>query len=533
MRPIAIAGPPGVGKSTVGKLLARELRLPFVDVDHRIEQQVGRSPADLIRDGGELAFRVLEERTIAALLAEGQDGVWALGGGALTFESTRRLLLDATLLIGLRAPLRVLLSRLGAAADRPLLDGDTSIALAHLLDLRTATYEVPPIVVDASPAAEVVAGSLAFRARAWREADTDRASFVPTGPVTTSVVTASGALRQSGTALRALGLGGGGVLLVDTAATCAYGDEVARSLEGEGLPVARAQVPNGEAAKDLSVVEQLTTAAIDAGLDRDGIALAIGGGSTGDVVGLAAAVLFRGIGWGVVPTTLLSMVDASLGGKTAVDHPRGKNLVGTIHPPKLIVIDPSTLDSLPTEELTAGKAEVLKHGLLGDQGLLDSVLDNSFDPADAGCLHRALNVKAEIVSRDPFERGIREHLNLGHTIAHAIERATGHVVSHGHAVGLGLLAEARLGLGLGITPSGIVDVIEEGLRVAGLPRALSSSVSAKPADLVAAARHDKKRREGHHRVVLLEGFQEPRVHSFEGDRELQEAFASIQAGSES
>ena len=225
---------------------------------------------------------------------------------------------------------------------------------------------------------------------------------------------------------------------------------------------------DGEQYKNLETVNQMYSDFVDAGLDRSGTVAALGGGVVGDTAGFAAASYMRGVRLVQIPTTLLSMVDSSVGGKVGVDIPQGKNLVGAFKQPDMVLIDTDVLSTLPPKEWRCGMAEVIKHGFLADEGLLDT--DLHVPERAEEMVTRAVQVKVDVVEEDPFEHGIRAHLNLGHTFAHAIEQVTQYAWAHGDAVGVGLLAAAKLSYALDLCDKALVEQVDEILAKIGLPR---------------------------------------------------------------
>lgn len=257
-------------------------------------------------------------------------------------------------------------------------------------------------------------------------------------------------------------------------------------------------VPDGERYKTLETVADLYDQFISAGLDRKSTVLALGGGVVGDAAGFAAASYMRGVRLVQAPTSLLSMVDSSVGGKVGVDLPQGKNLVGAFKQPAVVLIDPSVLATLPAEEWRNGLGEVIKHGLLADASLLDTrqyQLDHAAD-----LVARAVRVKVDVVEQDPYEQGIRAHLNLGHTFAHAVEQVTAYAWPHGAAVGFGLLAATQLSHRLGLCDAALPERVEGILSEVGLP---CRSDGLESAALYAAMSTDKKWESGLSRFVLL------------------------------
>jgi 3-dehydroquinate synthase len=278
-------------------------------------------------------------------------------------------------------------------------------------------------------------------------------------------------------------------------------------LHGHMLPnTTLAVVPDGEQYKTLDTIAQLYSDFVAAGLDRSSTVIALGGGVVGDMAGFAAATYMRGVRFVQIPTTLLSMVDSSVGGKVGVDLPQGKNLVGAFKQPDTVLIDPDVLETLPAREWRCGMAEVIKHGFLADEQILDMVQQPHINAANLIC--RAVQVKVDVVQRDPFEKGERAHLNLGHTFGHAIEQATHYQWPHGEAVGVGLLAAARLSYALNLCDSSIPERMENLLAHVGLPRRLNRIDSEA---IHAAMATDKKWLGGHSRFVLLRGVGQPLV----------------------
>jgi len=265
--------------------------------------------------------------------------------------------------------------------------------------------------------------------------------------------------------------------------------------------------PAGEASKTRDTWARLTDDLLALGVGRDGAVVALGGGVTGDLAGFVAATYLRGIPFVQVPTSLLAMLDASIGGKTGVDVPAGKNLVGAFHQPAAVVIDPRALGTLPEREYRAGLAEAVKHAAIADPSEL-SWLDARVEPLLArdeavvdGLLRRSIAIKAAIVMADEREGGRRAALNAGHTVAHAIESVSGYSVLHGEAVAIGLVTEARLGERLGVTASGTAAILAQLLARCGLPVSLPPELDRDA--LIAAMQSDKKNRQGALRFALL------------------------------
>jgi 3-dehydroquinate synthase len=330
---------------------------------------------------------------------------------------------------------------------------------------------------------------------------------VSLGPRSYSIVVEAGALTRVGDHLRALRLGSRAVLVTDAAILRRYGGAVIASLEGAGLVVTVLEVPEGEAAKTLAVAEHCWDRLLAAGADRTSTVLALGGGAVGDLAGFVAATYMRGTNFVQLPTTVLAQVDASIGGKTAVDHPKAKNLIGAFHQPRLVIVDPAVTLTLPEREFRSGIAEIVKHGVVLDAAYFDDV-ERSAAPLAARDLETLTRIiggscrlKAEVIQRDPEEKGEwRYALNYGHTIGHALEAVTRYESwTHGEAVSLGMAAEARLAQRLGVGSAEASRRQERLLQAIGLPvRTTSVDVDA----VLAAIAHDKKARDGRVPFVL-------------------------------
>ena len=262
-------------------------------------------------------------------------------------------------------------------------------------------------------------------------------------------------------------------------------------------------IPPGEQEKSRHRWAELTDQLLALGCGRDTVVVALGGGVVGDLAGFTAATFLRGIPVVQLPTTLLAMVDASVGGKTAVDVPAGKNLVGAFHAPALVLADTTTLATLPLEQRRAGMAEVLKHGIIADAAYLErtehalpALLDLRDPDATADVVIRSVRIKAGVVAADEREQGRRKILNFGHTLGHAVEQVSGYTLLHGEAVAIGMVLESRLAERIGVAAAGTADRVRRAVRSAGLPDVPPPGPTSDAALLLAATRHDKKARSG-------------------------------------
>jgi len=449
---IYLSGPMGAGKSTVGQALAEKTGRPFVDLDACIEARAGQSVRELFRERGESFFRRLERQEARRVVDEGaSDAVVALGGGTVTSEETRRLLLGDGVLVTLTSAVETLSARVAEDEGRPLLaGGDAQEVLAALLRGRGVAYAEchGAVATDAGDVDSVVERVLAIVAAAPIP--------VPLGQRTYRVEVGAGVRRGLGEC--AVSAARGRILLVtDEAVMDPWGTEARRSLEATGRAVTSVVLSPGEAFKNLQAVEQIWDAALGAGLDRDSLVVAVGGGVVGDLAGFAAATLMRGVAFGQVPTTLLSMVDASVGGKTGFDRPEGKNLVGAFHQPSFVLCDVETLSTLPAADRIAGLAEVAKSAWIAGEGEVaaleaDAAALVAGDPeATERAIRMAVTLKASVVAQDEREGGARRLLNLGHTVGHAFETAAGYgAMRHGDAVARGMIAAFRVARALGV-----------------------------------------------------------------------------------
>lgn len=327
------------------------------------------------------------------------------------------------------------------------------------------------------------------------------------------ILVGAGALSSVGPQLANRGVGRRVVLVTDAAVSRLHAEPVRQSLAEAGFEVAQADIPEGEQAKRLDVASALWDRLLDLGCDRSSTVVALGGGAVGDLAGFAAATYMRGMNFVQVPTTLLAQVDASIGGKTAIDHPRGKNLIGAFHQPRMVIVDPRTLTTLPEREFRSGLAEVIKHGVVLDARYFRE-LENSVPellardlPTLEAVVAGSCRLKAQVVERDEQEAELRWVLNYGHTVGHALEAATGFKMwAHGEAVSLGMVAEARLAERLKLADTATTERQTRLLQRVGLP---VRGLGVEPAAVLDALTRDKKRRDGQVSFVVA-----PEIGSF-------------------
>ena len=485
MEHIFLYGPPGVGKSTVGKELAHSLKLPFIDLDCVIETNAGMSVEQIMERQGESTFRDIETTALKSVMGE-PASVIALGGGSLLRDSNRAEAENNGKVIVLMAELDTLLEHLNSdSTKRPLLAGDLRGKLASLLAKRDGHYSSFSLQLDAARTPEELAWQIQiklgrFHLSAMGEYD---------------AVVQNNVVDHLGEFLKSRGLQNP-IIVTDENVAAFHLDKVNASLRQAGFTPRLLTIPAGESYKTQDTVNLLWHGFLKAGMDRKSTVIALGGGVISDMAGFAASTYMRGINWVGVPTTLLSMVDASLGGKTGFDLVEGKNLIGSFYPPKLVLADPQLLTTLPEAEFISGMAEVVKHGIISDPQLfalcgrgVNWIKDNLEE-----VVKRAIAVKIKIIEEDPYEEGIRAVLNLGHTVGHAVELVSKFQLRHGEAVAIGMVAEAKLAERLTVSGKELADTVTESLLTLGLPIHIPKELP--PEELIRAMGMDKKKSNG-------------------------------------
>lgn len=491
---VVLGGFMASGKSTVGKSLARRLGMPFVDVDAQIERQTSRSISSLLLDEAEATFRE-RERVACSHALDGPPSVIALGGGALEEPST----LDrvrAERSVWLKAPRSDCMRRIARGSDRPL-----AARAEELWEGRQGAYRRLPLAVHTGGrTVDEVAAAIVALLDVRAASPSARAIAVDSPDGGYTVWIGPGLLRRVPSILSFAGIAPGKCALASPSTLPqALRRTTLQALVASGFSPHDIQLPDGESHKTTATLVDMWHQLADAGLERGHPLLALGGGVVGDVTGMAAATYLRGVPFVTLPTTLLAMVDASVGGKTAVDLPHGKNLVGAFKHPRGVVADVDALGHLPERQWKAGMGEVIKHALLPGGEHLLAMLEGENCPDRTEMIAAAVAVKVPFIERDPQEAGDRALLNLGHTFAHAFERDQTFGVPHGLAVGVGLLAAAELSACSGLADPALPRRVEALLRRHGLPtRMPMTGVEA----VVEAMAFDKKRAEGRLWFVL-------------------------------
>lgn len=469
MTHIFLYGPSGVGKSTIGKILANNLNLPIVDSDKVIEINADMSISDISEKHGMAKVRDLETQALQQIIQD-KESVVSLGGGALLREENRLLVEKSGKVILLMAELPTLLERLqNDSHQRPILAGDLKSKLTSYLEERANHYASFPLKIETDKKnVEQIVENIKTKL--------GRHHLSSMGEYNVIVGNLSNLPNLHNT-----------IIVTDENIAKLHAETISK------LNIKTIVVPAGEEHKNLETVQYLWKSFLENGLDRKSIVIAIGGGVIGDMTGFAASTYMRGIDWIAVPTTLLSMVDASLGGKTGFDLPEGKNLIGAFHPPKLVLADVQFLKTLPERELISGMAEVVKHGIISDPELFDLcsnglnwVKDNLEE-----IVKRAMAVKIQVIEEDPYEKNIRAKLNLGHTVGHAVELVSKFNLRHGEAIAIGTMVEAKYSARVGLASQSVVEAIESTLKKLNLPKQIPDEMPRE--EIIKAMRVDKKK----------------------------------------
>jgi len=494
---LILTGFSATGKTTVGPVVAAALRLPFIDLDHLLEARAGRSIPQIFASSGEASFRQME-RVAVGEAARLSGTVIATGGGAAMDQAGFAQLAKGAVVVVLTCDPEELLARLGSSQQRPLLTGGDGDSVAALMAERAGVYGAAGLRIDTTSrmvdkvADEVVAS---YRSQV---VDGPVVVRVNDGRSSYPVVVGPGALHTLGSVVRAeLPRTRRAVVISDSAVAAGTGAAAASSLRKAGLELSELTTPPGEASKRIEVVAGLWDRLTDLGIDRQDLIVAVGGGAALDAIGFAAATFARGLPVVNVPTTLLAMADAAVGGKVAIDHGGSKNSVGSFHQPCLVLADPELLSTLPDPVLRQGMAEILKGAVLASPLILEICQEHRGEGplADGSWLvEQAVRLKAAYVEADPEDRSVRQALNLGHTFAHGLEAASDYSISHGDAVAVGLVAAAELGGRLELSPPDLGRKLAGLLSIFGLPAAAPAGLD--PARVRRALLTDKKRRSG-------------------------------------
>jgi len=502
---IILTGFMGTGKSVVAELLSRRWGLSYVDTDAMIEDQVGASIAEIFATRGEQYFRDLETEVLIHLGGE-RGLVISTGGGILLREDNVELLRQMGPIVCLQASAETIMQRTATSDERPLLNRpDAASEIRRLLAerdeaYRRADYHITTDGLTPQQVTDAVEKVVMADSRGCLLASGPVEIPVELGDDSYTIHIGEGLLEAVGEIAAPVQRGQRAAVITDDNVEVLYASAVAESLGEAGWDAHLFAVPSGEASKTLATAGQLCEQLAEAGLDRSDVVFAVGGGMVGDLAGFVAAVFMRGLEFVQVPTTLLAQVDASVGGKVAVDLPRAKNLVGAFHQPQAVIIDTNTLKTLPERQLRSGLAEVIKHAAIADAemfGYLEEMLEQVMDHDPLSLkylLARNCQIKAEVVAADPLEQDQRAVLNFGHTIGHALERAAPQwQLSHGEAVAVGMVAESEVAAEKGPSEPDVVERLRWLVSHTGLQPDLSGI---DPQQAWTAMSADKKLRRG-------------------------------------
>ncbi|MDI6858073.1 MAG: 3-dehydroquinate synthase [Dehalococcoidia bacterium] len=499
-RRILLTGFSFTGKSLVAPLVARALGWRALDLDDLIEAAAGKPVAQIFADEGESGFRRRESEALAQVCRE-RDVVVATGGGIVLADANRRLMGERGVVVCLEARPETVLRRMRQAgvegSERPLLKSANPLArIRHLKALRQTLYALADHTVHTDTLSpEAVADEIV---RAWERlsgasllpdrfvlpagevsepSQPEIAAWVATETARYPVYAAWGSLPDLGKRMKEAGLGGRAHVVSDSNVWALHGAALETALREAKLKCDSCVVPAGEASKGLDTASMLYDWLAARRAERGDAIVAFGGGMVGDLAGFVAATYLRGVPLVQAPTSLLAMVDASIGGKVAVNHREAKNIIGAFHQPRLVFADVSLLTTLPRRELVSGWAEVIKHALIMDAALLEALERQgerllALEPeATAHVVRRSMALKAQVVSEDERETtGRRTILNYGHTVGHALEAASEYeALLHGEAVSVGMVAAAEIGRRLGVTPPALAERQRALLERFGLP----------------------------------------------------------------
>lgn len=512
-----LQGPSGSGKTTIGRALAALIGVPFLDTDQLIEQEHGPIPA-LFAARGEKEFRRLEREVVERIVAQSSRrsiSVVAVGGGAVVDPLVRDLMRTGGPRVLLEVSEETALKRLEGGADRPLLAGDPAARWRELLAARRAAYADTDLAISAEGTPEEIAATIFEEIAGGPGASWSVMAELAGEHSEIASYRSAAALLDRVIALTS----GRRVCLVTDGILAGLYPATIAAMAGDGVVHA---VEPGEGSKNLSEVERIAARMVEAGFSRRDVVIGFGGGVVTDLAGFAASVFMRGIRAIYVPTTLLAQVDASVGGKTAVDAAGVRNLIGTFRQPTHVLLTGSFLATLPARELRSGFVEALKMGIANSDALdrevaraAPAVIDGALPRNLAELIRRSVEAKLDVVVGDVRDEGGRMSLNFGHTFGHALEAALPGALAHGEAVAVGIVAASEMALALGL----INRERAEEIIARTLPFTPTMAERPDPEALLAAMRGDKKRSGSALRFIL------PRREGGVGPREADQAAA--------
>lgn len=518
MQRIFLTGLSGSGKSTVGRQVAELLRWNFVDTDTLLSERCGMPVGQVLVEYGEQKFRQMESETLISTANQDQI-VIATGGGAVIAEANRDFMREHGLTVYLEASVETAWQRLeehmrqsGTGAVRPLIIGTNG--KQRLLDLYTARkqwYEQAAIRINANEdSTGIIAGRIVAFALAYgllsSSSQSQEVITLQSGTITSQAIVEWSGLRHLPQSLQSSGISQRVFIVTDSDVGRLYIEPIQKILARAGFVPQVFIVPAGEASKSIQYWQQILDWLVEQKAERQEPIIALGGGVVGDLAGFVAATYHRGVPLVQVPTSLLAQVDSAIGGKTGINHPLGKNLVGAFYQPELIIVDPAFLLTLPERVYREGWAEIVKYGMILDTDLFEllEARTSSLHARDASLLAqiiaRCIQLKMDVVQRDERDAGLRNILNYGHTFGHALEALTDYgTFLHGEAVAIGMEVAARIAVANGLLTD------EDALRQHQLLCALDLPVQAPGIELESVLemmQRDKKVRSGRMRWVL-------------------------------
>ncbi|MBI5409646.1 MAG: 3-dehydroquinate synthase [Nitrospirae bacterium] len=516
---IVLTGFMGTGKTSVGRELCRKLGYKFIDTDTLLEEREGKPVSLIFKENGEEHFRKVEQATVEEV-SKMNNVVIATGGGVIKNKNNVENLGRRGIIIWLKAEPKIILKRvMTEGGKRPLLDVEEPLEVINkLLAERTKLYQQADAEVDTNyitpeETAEEIIETLSLDSQLVT-VDLKERSY--------DIVIGSKTLQRLGLRLKEFRPSKVAIVSNKTVFPL-YEDTIMKSLKECGITPEVILMPDGEEYKDFTWTYNIHGKLLGARFDRNSLLVALGGGVVGDITGFVASTYMRGIRYVQVPTTLLAQVDSSVGGKTGVNHPLGKNMIGTFYQPSLVWIDVDTLRTLPKGEFSVGMAEVIKYGVIADRELFDYLKTGkdailSLGDGVISIIKRSCEIKADIVSKDEREAGLRAVLNFGHTIGHAVETATDYKrFLHGEAVAIGMCAAADLAVKMGLFHKKEAGRIKTLVGLYKLPDAIPDDINV--TDIINAMELDKKAKEGKIRFVLPEAIGKVRIED-NVDREL-------------
>ncbi len=495
---IIVTGFMGTGKTTLGRALAKRLEMDFIDTDMLIENKLNLSVSEIFEKFGEKYFRVLE-REVVKELKEENNTVIATGGKTLLYKKNLKTLTKNGILLTLHSDPEDLWERVKKYDSRPLLKGITKDEFIKLYLKRAPLYENLPNKIKISNFSETEAETiLEFLTKELMRIE------IKIGDKISEVIlkrSLPGEIEKYIFSEKK----GKVFMICDSKVFGIHGETLKKICQSFYI------ISGKDRNKNLKNAERLWKWLIKENVKRDSILLSFGGGVIGDLCGFVSSTILRGISHYHVPTTLLSMLDSSIGGKNGINLLSMKNAVGTINPPDKVFVDPTLLFSLPRKEISSGLVEAIKAGFIGDPLIFDLIekrlhlIENIDLESLEEVISRSIKVKKTIVEKDPFEKNIRKFLNLGHTLAHALESFHRYRISHGEAVGLGLIYSLELSEMLGLCSKDLKARLKFLLNELGL----KTRIKGNKENLIDLMKMDKKSTEEGIDFVLLKGWGEP------------------------